>query len=127
MQRIAAEGPASVTEVWARYVRPSAWPQWAPQITGVTGVKDPIRSGDRGWVHGPLLSAVPFEILDIDPERQQWSWRVGIGPVKFRLDHGVEVTDDGSRAWAHVHLAAPLVLPYLPIAKLALRRLVGDG
>lgn len=127
VQEIAAEGPASATEVWGRYVRPSTWPDWAPQISGVTGANDPIEPGDRGWVHGPLLTAIPFEILDIDAELQRWSWRVGIGPVSFRLDHGVEEVTDGSRAWTHVHLAAPLVWPYLPIARLALRRLVGDG
>ena len=123
--RIDATGPRSADEVWDLYTRPSAWPTWAPQISSVRGVHDPISPGARGVVHGPLLLRVPFVIEAVDEASRRWTWRVGIGPLSVVLDHGVEQLESGCRAWADVHAPYVIVLPYSPLARLALRRLVG--
>ena len=123
--RIEATGPRSAEEVWALYTRPSTWPTWAPQIRGVRGVSDPISPGARGVVHGPLLLRVPFVIESIDDVARRWTWRVGIGPLSVVLDHGIDELSSGCSAWAEVHAPYVLVLPYSPLARLALRRLVG--
>lgn len=124
--RIEASGPRSADEVWSLYTRPSTWPMWAPQITSVRGVADPITPGARGVVHGPLLIRVPFVIESIDEAARRWTWRVGIGPLSVVLDHGVDQPQSGCSAWADVHAPSLLVLPYSPLARLALRRLVGE-
>jgi len=67
---------------------------------------------------------VPFRIRSVDHAGRRWSWWVGFGPVGVGMDHGVDATDTGSRAWVRIHAHRYLVRPYVPAAKLALRRLV---
>lgn len=122
--RVSVEGPAGAAEVWERYTSPARWPEWAPQITSVDADHDPIRPSTRGVVHGPLLVRVPFTILDVDADAWRWAWRVGVGPISVRMEHGVDATPSGSVAWVEIHAPRLLVLPYLPIARLALRRAV---
>lgn len=121
---ISVDGPAAPAEVWRRYTSPPAWPGWAPQIRYVDTPDDPISAGSRGVVHGPLLLRVPFEILDVDHATRRWSWRVGVGPVGLRMEHGVDDAPTGSRVWVRIHAPSLLVLPYVPVARLALRRAV---
>ena len=123
--RIEASGPRAVEEVWDDYTRPSSWPTWAPQIRAVRGVEDPILPGARGVVHGPLLVRVPFRIVSVDERTRRWTWRVGVGPLSVLLAHGVDETRSGSCAWADVRAPTVTVLPYSPLARRALRRLVG--
>ena len=124
MVLVSVDGPAIPAEVWRRYTSPAAWPGWAPQITYVDTADDPIRAGTHGVVHGPLLLRVPFRILHVDPAGRRWSWRVGVGPLGLRMEHGVDESPAGSRAWVRIHAPTVLVLPYLPVARLALRRAV---
>jgi len=110
--------------VWERYVHPALWSTWAPQIRSVQCDDEVIVLGTRGVVHGPVLVRVPFTVESVDHEEHQWAWRVGVGPLCVRMEHGVEEAGDGVRAWARIHLPAPVALPYAPVAHLALRRLV---
>jgi len=121
---VSVEGPATAAEVWQRYTSPARWSEWAPQITSVDADHDPIRPATRGVVHGPLLVRVPFTILDVDATARRWSWRVGVGPISLRMEHGVDESPSGSVAWVEIHAPTLLVLPYQPIARLALRRAV---
>lgn len=121
-----AEGPAAPDEVWRRYSHASQWSTWAPQIRRVSGASDPVAAGDHGWVRGPFPLRVPYAVLDVDPDAQRWTWRVGLGPASVVMEHGVDALDVGSRAWVRIALPAPLALPYAPLARLALRRLVGS-
>jgi hypothetical protein len=43
------------------------------------------------------------------------------------MDHGVDEIPDGSRAWVRIHAHRWLVRPYVPVARLALSRLVRAG
>lgn len=51
-------------------------------------------------------------------------WTPTVGPVRVRMRHGVDRLGKGSRAWVEIDAPRPLALPYAPIARLALRRLV---
>lgn len=124
--RIEATGPRTAEEVWRLYTRPSAWPTWAPQISAVRGVADPISPGDRGVVYALVVLRVPFTIVAVDEDARRWTWRVGLGRLSVVLDHGVDELGSGCRAWADVHGPYIMVLPYSPLARLALRRLAGD-
>ncbi|WP_432476700.1 SRPBCC family protein [Nocardioides sp. GXQ0305] len=119
-----AEGPAAPEEVWRRYSHSSQWPTWAPQVSGASGTGDPVAAGDRGWVRGPFLLRVPFTVLDVQPDERRWTWRVGLGPASVVMEHGVDALDVGSRAWVGIDVPAPVALPYAPLARIALRRLV---
>jgi hypothetical protein len=123
--RIEATGPRPADDAWEQYTRTSAWPTWSPQIRAVRGVDGRIAPGDRGVVHGPFPVRVPFRIVAVDAEARRWTWRVGVGPLAVVLDHGVDPVGGGSSAWADVHAPALLVRAYAPLARLALRRLVG--
>lgn len=127
--RIEASGPRPVDDTWEQYTRPAAWPEWAPQIHSVRGASKVIAAGDRGVVHGPFPVRVPFTILSVDPGRHRWTWRVGIRPFAVVLDHGVDADGpdptEGATAWADVHAPRLLVRAYAPLARTALRRLVG--
>ncbi len=110
--------------MWHRYTDPASWPGWAPQIRGVDVTEAVLERGTRGTVHGPLLVRVPFRIRSVDHRARRWSWRAGFGLLGVDMDHGVDEAQDGSRAWVRIHAHRYLVLPYVPVARLALRRLV---
>lgn len=118
-----ATGPASPDEVWDRYATPSRWPEWAPQIRSAT-LSDPLQAGDRGVVHGFWPLRIPVRIRSVDEVTKRWSWWAGLGPLGLAMDHGVDADGSGSRAWARLYAPTALVAPYVPIARLALRRLV---
>jgi hypothetical protein len=126
-RRVAVSGPCPVDEVWDRYVRPGRWSQWSPQIRGVSYPAEMIAPGTGGVVHGPAGVRVGFRILDVEaagPVRS-WSWVVSVGGVRLRLWHDVEEAGDGgSRTTLTVQGFGPVVVLYLPVAKVALRRLV---
>lgn len=121
---IAQDGALSADDVWERYSRPAHWPAWAPQITRVQTDVDVIRPGTRGRVHGPLFTWVPFRIRSVDHDSRRWSWWVGFGVLGVCMDHGVDETPGGSRAWVRIHAHRYLVFGYVPVARFALRRLV---
>lgn len=120
-----ATGTASPTEVWERYAVPARWPGWSPQITGVEFPADRLTPGVPGRVLGPFGVAVPFVVEDVDEAARRWSWRVAVGPLRVRLLHWVtEAPGGGTMTGLRLSGPAPLVLGYVPAARLALRRLV---
>lgn len=131
-----AAGTAAPDEVWDRYLHPSRWSEWSPQILGVDTDGDVLVPGLAGTVRGPLGLAVPFRVRDVDPAAavRSWSWRVSVGPVSLWLEHTVIPLDPptgpvgpGTRRTAttlDVQGPAPVVLGYAPLAQLALVRLV---
>jgi hypothetical protein len=123
---VAVEGTVPVEQVWHRYTRPALWSEWAPQISRVDIDAAVIEPGARGTVRGPLLTFAPFRIRSVDHTAHRWSWWVGIGLFGVGMDHGVDETATGSRAWVRIHAHRYLAAPYAPLARLALRRLVRD-
>lgn len=123
--RTRATGPAAAAEVWERYAVPARWPQWAPQVTAVRAGAARIAPGVTGRVHGPLGVRVDFVITEVDERRRTWAWRVRFGPLRLQLSHGVEPDPAGSTTWLTMRGPALLVAVYLPVARLALHRLVG--
>lgn len=119
-----ATGAADPDVVWERYVVPSLWASWSPQIRSVRVDSDRLSAGLRGAVVGPLGVKVPFAILAVDDVARTWDWEVSLLGVKIRLHHAVAPAAEGTRT--DLHLRGPLVLliPYLPIAQLAMLRLV---
>lgn len=137
-----ARGDAPPDLVWERYADLDLWRTWSPQIERVQldpgegvepdGVR--LRAGLEGVVHGPVGIAVRFRVTAVDEGALTWSWRVRPAPggriplpVALDLDHAVLALDDGSETTLTItgalH-AAPLVLGYAPLARLALGRLV---
>src|SRR3712207_3810362 len=39
-REIGTEGPRAADDVWARYVRPRRWPEWAPQVRSVAYLRE---------------------------------------------------------------------------------------
>ncbi len=129
-REIAVTGPQSPDEVWDRYVRPARWSDWAPQITGVDYAPERLVPGTKGVVRGPLRVPLPFEILavdEVDRRRRSWRWRAGALGVHVELEHVVE-PDPSQPGDSRTRLVlvgpAPVVVPYLPLARWALHRLV---
>lgn len=124
---ISARGAAPPERTWERYADLDRWPEWAPQISGVSAGERRLRPGLCGTVRAAGVVHVPFEVLAVDEARRTWSWRVAIGPIRLRLEHGVE--DDrggGTRTWLVTEGPALAVLPYTPLALVALHSLVMD-
>jgi hypothetical protein len=92
---------------------------WAPHIDRVEPL-GPIRVGMRGVVHGPLWSRARFAITAVDEHVGTWAWTVRIGPARLTIAHEV---GDGRTAIV-IDGPAPLVLAYVPVARVALGRLV---
>ncbi|MFF5225448.1 SRPBCC family protein [Dactylosporangium sp. NPDC000521] len=125
-REVGVEGSRDAGDVWDRYVRPARWPEWSPQIRSVDYARERLAPGTSGVVHGPAGLRVPFQILDVDdagPVRA-WSWTVQAAGVRLHLRHTVRSTGGGTRTELIVEGFAPVVLAYLPVARLALRRLV---
>jgi hypothetical protein len=118
-------GPVPVEIAWARYADPRLWSSWAPQITGVDlDGHPPIHAGLSGTVRALLGLRVRFEVTEVDEAARRWSWTVHPPLVTLRLDHTLEPTSTGTRAGLVVPGPAPVVLPYVPLARLALHRLL---
>ena len=130
------QGPRETADVWDRYLRPSRWPEWSPQIRGVRYAHPTLRAGTDGVVTGPLGLGLPFRILQVeddDPACRWWTWEVRppglrVPGLTLRLEHEVEPRapheGGGTLTRLRIHGPAPVVLAYRPLAALALRRLV---
>ena len=119
--RITVSGAASVEEVWARYEDPHRWAQWSPQIRRVDVSGRHLAPGLTGVVHPILGPTVHFRITAVDRVNNTWSWRVGRGPLRIPMHHGVTWLPDGSEAW--IDLMTTVGLAYAPLARVALKRL----
>ena len=126
---VGASGIARPETVWRRFISPSQWPSWAPQIRDVTSADRVLRVGGTGRVLGPGPLAVDYEVVEVDAGLRAWAWEVVVGPARVRMHHYVLPTPGGgSRALMQVH--GPAAVPaqaYRPVARAALRRLVAPS
>src|SRR3954468_23538472 len=123
---ITVTGPRPSGDVWDRYVRPRRWPEWSPQIRSVDYATESLAAGTDGVVHGPAGLLVRFRVVEVDdsvPVRH-WSWRATTAGITLFLAHTVEPVGTGSRTGLTVEGFGPVVAGYLPLARLALYRLV---
>ncbi len=127
---LSATGPVATDLAWERYADLDRWPQWAPQISGVDAPARRLRPGLRGTVRAAGVVHVAFEVLDVDEDARTWSWHVRLGPVHMRLEHGVEPAGPEvrhrTRTWLRTTGPAAVVLPYAPLALIALHSLLLD-
>jgi|ABSQ01.1.fsa_nt_gi hypothetical protein len=117
--RIEVRGPAKATAMWAAYADTGRWSAWAPHIRRVVP-RQALEEGMHGVVEGPFAVAARFEVTKVDQAAGRWTWKVRIGPGRLTIDH--EVSDGVTSI--EIDGAAPLVLAYAPLARLALNRLV---
>ncbi len=122
--RTEASGPVDAEVAWLRYAEPTRWPSWSPQLSRVEYEPGRLTPGTGGRVVGPGGVWAGFWIEDVDEGARTWLWTVRRGPVSVALEHGVEKAGTGSRTWLAIRGPAPVVVPYLPVARLALNRLV---
>ncbi|GAA3208598.1 SRPBCC family protein [Dactylosporangium siamense] len=125
-REISVEGPRDVDDVWDRYVRPGRWPEWSPQIRSVDYPLEVLRPATSGVVHGPAGIRVRFHVVDVDGRSaiRSWSWIVSVAGVRLTLRHTVQAIAAGTRTGLAVEGFAPVVASYLPVARVALHRLV---
>lgn len=130
---VRSSGPASVEVAWQRYARPALWSGWAPQIRSVRlspsspgALDEAVVVGLRGTVLGPPPLRVPFRVVAVDHAARRWTWRVGRGALSLTMEHGVDSLPGsaGCSAWVRIALPSLVAAPYVPVARLALRRLV---
>ncbi len=119
-----AEGPAEPDEAWERYALFARWPSWAPQISDIQASAQRIAPGVTGTLAGPMWASVDFTVDAVDEDARRWSWTVERRPVTIRMQHGVRAVDKGAATWLTIEGPLPLVVPYAPIARAGLRRLV---
>lgn len=121
-------GDADIDTAWERYADLALWSTWAPQIQRVDADSERLHAGLSGTVRAGLLPRptlpVRFEVLAVDEARREWTWRAHVGPISMLLDHGVVAEATGSSTWLRVSGPLPVVAPYAPLARIALRRLV---
>ncbi|MBM6399233.1 SRPBCC family protein [Phycicoccus sonneratiae] len=122
--RLSATGPLPAEHAWARFTEPRRWPSWSPQVREVDYPHPVVEAGTGGRVTGLAGVVAVFRVDAVDHAARTWSWSVRSGPVRVRLDHGVDVAGEGSTAWVVVHGLWPVALAYAPFARLALGRLV---
>jgi hypothetical protein len=120
--RLVRRGPASKYEIWARYRDPQRWPGWAPCLREVRA-SGTLRSGLEGEIVGPLGVKAQFDVLEVDEAHGQWTWVMGSGSLRFRVEHEVE------EGMAGLVLTGPfpVLLLHAPLARIALGRLVARG
>lgn len=129
---LAATGPRAADEVWERYARPALWSTWSLQVRRVEVDVERLAAGVSGRVVGPLGVSADFEVDSWDEEARHWTWTArpraallpGVPLPSVRLGHGVRATEAGTLTWLRLTGPPPLVVPYAPVARLALHRLV---
>ena len=132
MLGVSVSGPAAADVVWERYARPDLWTSWSPQIRRVEVAGRRLSGGETGRVFGPLGVSVDFTVDLWDEDARTWSWTVrphgsllsGVRLARLRLLHTVEPDGTGCSTSLVATGFAPLVATYLPVARLALHRLV---
>jgi len=124
--RLAASGLAIPEQVWARYVHPSRWPQWSPQIrrAELDDGTDRLTASSTGRVVGPLGLPVSFTVTDLNEADRHWSWQAGVGPIRVGLSHRVVAAATGTRTELELTGPAVVLIAYAPLAQFALQRLV---
>ena len=122
---ISATGAAPAPLVWERYAKPALWSSWSPQISRVECADEVIRVGTTGVVHAILGVQVPFRVTEVDYTAMTWSWvaTLPLG-VTLRLRHTLRAASTGTWTGLDVIGFLPIVVGYLPLAQLALGRLV---
>ncbi len=123
---IGASGPCPPEKAWERYADPQLWSTWSPQIRRVETDTERLRVGTTGTVHGPVGVRVDFEVTAFDEETMRWAWSVRCGPIRMDLWHGINSrpTEQGCSTWLKARGAWPILAAYLPVARIALHRLV---
>lgn len=123
---IDATGSAPAGAVWERFMDPDRWSSWAPQIQGVEYSGYRLTADTSGRVRGPLWTRIDFEVTSVDEAGWTWSWNAWLKhrSLGLHLTHGVSSRQEGSRTWLTVVGSPAFVLPYAPVAKLALMQLV---
>lgn len=117
MLRTSLDLPASAAHLWRLLTDTEAWPRWGPSVRAVESPRRFIGPGLRGRVQTAVGLWLPFEITHWQAGRA-WGWRVGGVPA---TGHLVEpLGRDRCRVTFTVPAWAPL---YLPVCRLALRRL----
>ena len=118
-----AAGAAPVELAWRRYDELALWSTWSPQVQSVEADGERLRAGLTGDVIGPLGVRVPFRVTFVG--ELEWTWQVQL-PVGVRVDlhHAVTATTKGSATLLRATGPVPLVLGYVPLAQVALHRLV---
>ncbi len=122
---VRAEGSAPPDVVWARYTEPERWPTWAPHMKRAEYPYPRVLPGTFGRVYAYGGLSLLFSIDAVDEAERVWDWSVYLASQRVELQHGVVSRGSRTRAWARIGLPLPLALGYAPMAKLALRRLVG--
>lgn len=108
------EAPADTA--WQILTDLEAWPKWGLTVAKADLDGAGFELGATGRVWTPVGVPLPFVISELDPGRT-WGWTVAGVPA---TRHGVEPLDSGCRLW----MSAPVWAPaYLPVLKLALRRI----
>ena len=126
-----ATGPLPADQAWERYADLDRWPRWAPRISGVT-VSGRARAGcvpgSRARCARPGWCTSPSRSLAVDEQARTWSWRVRVGPGPPHprpRDRGPR-RRRGTRTWLRTTGPALVVLPYSPVAFIALHALLLD-
>lgn len=128
--RLSATGPLEPGAVWERYTRPARWPGWSPHLREVDYPDAVVSPGTRGRVTGVGGVVAVFRIDAVDEEARRWLWSVRSGPLRARLEHGVDPAEPGSAhpfgstAWVVTHALWPVTLGYAPLARWSLQNLV---
>ena len=121
---LSAAGAASPDEAWDRYAHLARWSQWAPQITRVECDEARLVTGMTGRVIGPLGVGVNFVVDAVDHIGRTWAWTVHVGPIQLELHHSVRSDPRGCATNLRVEGPLAVVVPYAPLARYALSRLV---
>lgn len=111
-------GAASKYLLWARVRNLDRWGEWAGPVRP-RPAEGPLRPG----LEGELLALglrVRFEVLEVEPELGRFTWTLGSGAARLRIEH--EIAE--GLAGAVLTGPAPLVLAATPLARSALARLV---
>lgn len=116
--RVEVAGRAAPSEVWDRFTRPARWRSWAPHIRAVECPDAVIGVGTRGVVRGPWPLRLGFLVTGVDADMRRWTWQAG----RVDMRHGVDDDLGGSRTW--VELPTVVGIPYYPVLRRALTRLV---
>ena len=119
---VTEHGDAPPEVVWERYADLTTWPTWSPQVTAVEAPSMRLAAGLEGTVVGLLGVRVPFVVIEVGI--RSWAWEVRPLGLRVVLDHRVLPRPGGTATELELRGPAPVVLAYLPFAKVALRKLV---
>ena len=105
MIQVSEDTRASAEQVWSLYADVAGWPKWDSELDACT-LSGPFEAGTSGTLTPKGMTAIPFTLLHVDPQKS-FSDETHLPGAVLKFHHTLEETPEGTRITHTIHLIGP--------------------